>query len=174
MSYKVNETIIYGTHGVCKITEISERNFGDESMEYYTLKPIFDKKSTLFVPVNNEKLLGKMRQVLTVEEIYDLIKEMPDENTIWIQNESERKNKYKEILSKGNRKDLVRLIKTLYKHQLEQQEKGKKLHLADERIMKDAEQMLHAEFAHVLEIQYEQVVPFILQKLQLKERKQLI
>ncbi|MGL6197673.1 MAG: CarD family transcriptional regulator [Lachnospiraceae bacterium] len=174
MSYKVNETILYGTHGVCRITEISERKFGEESMEYYILKPLYDKKSTLFVPANSEKLLKKMRRVLTVEEIYDLIKAMPDQNTIWIENESERKDKYKEILSKGNRKDLVCLIKTLYKHQLEQQEKGKKLHIADERFMKDAEHLLHAEFAHVLEIQYEQVVPFILQELQLKERKQLI
>jgi len=164
MSYKVNDTILYGIHGVCRITEISERQFNDKCREYYVLKPICDDKATLYVPVNNEKLVDKMRRVLTAAEIYELIETMPDENTIWIENESARKEKYKEILRQGDRVELVRLVKTLYQHQETQREKGKKLHLADERFMKDAERMLFAEFAHVLDIKYEQVLPFILKE----------
>ena len=172
MNYKVDDTILYGTHGVCRIAEMAERKFGDKSMEYYILKPIDDDKATLFVPVNNEKLLAKMRRVLTAAEIYDLIKAMPAEDTIWIENESARKEKYKELLSNGDRMGLVSLIKTLYQHQTEQKEKGKKLHIADERFMKDAERLLYAEFAHVLDIQYEQVLPFILQEMKVEERRQ--
>ena len=170
MSYKVNDTILYGTHGVCRITEISERQFHDECREYYVLKPIYDDKATLFVPVMNERLVDKMRRVLTAAEIHELIEKMADENTIWIENESVRKEKYKEVLSQGDRVELVRLVKTLYHHQEEQRAKGKKLHMADERFMKDAERMLHAEFAHVLNIKYEQVLPFILEELQIEER----
>jgi len=164
MSFKVNDTILYGAQGVCKIAEISERKFSDKSMEYYVLKPVQDEKATLFVPVNNEKLLDKMRRVLTAAEICELVKVLPDENTMWIENETQRKEKYKEILTNGDRVELVRLIKTLHQRQIDQKDKGKKLHISDDRFMKEAIRMLHAEFAHVLDIQFEQVLPFILQE----------
>jgi len=173
MIFNVNDTILYGTHGVCRIAEISERDFGEKGMEYYILKPLGDDKATLFVPVSNEKLLAKMRRVLTAAEIYELIKAMPDEETIWVENETNRKEKYKEILTSGNRKNLIQLVKTLYRHQGEQKEKGKKLHISDERFMKDAERMLYAEFAHVLDIQYEQVLPFIMEELEVEEKIQV-
>lgn len=172
MSFKVGDTILYGTHGVCRIAEISERDFGEKGMKYYILKPIGDEKATLFVPVNNEKLTDKMRRVLTSAEIYELIKAMPAEDADWIANESTRKEKYKEILTSGNRMDLIQMVKTLYTHQSEQKENGKKLHISDDRFMKDAERMLYAEIAHVLDMEYEEVLPFILEELNVDERWQ--
>ncbi|MDL2295765.1 CarD family transcriptional regulator [Lachnospiraceae bacterium OttesenSCG-928-E19] len=163
--YKVDETILYGSHGVCRIVEISERKFNDSIREYYVLRPIFDEKATLFVPIDNENLVAKMRQVLSKEEIQDLIQAIPDGELIWIENEPARKEKYKAILSEGDRMELIQLIKTLHIHQTKQQEKGKKLHISDERFLKDAEKLLHAEFAHVLKMNIEEVSSFIMDKL---------
>ncbi len=50
---------------------------------------------------------------------------MPDEKSIWIENENHRKERYQQILKKGDREELVRLIKTLYLHREAQAEKGK-------------------------------------------------
>lgn len=168
MMYKANDTVLYATQGVCKISEISERNLSGSRMEYYVLKPVYDEKSTIFVPVDSKVLTAKMRRVLSAGEIHALIQAMPEENTIWVENEAERREVYKGILSRGERLDLIRLIKTLHEHQQSLKEKGRKMHVTDERFMKDAEKMLHEEFAHVLDMELEEVTPFILRQIEVE------
>lgn len=112
MAYKVNDTILYGAQGICRIAEITERDFGGNFIKYYVLKTVFNDNSTILVPMENEALTAKMRRILSAEEIYDLIQSMPDEELIWIENETARKEQYRAILSNGDREELVRLIKT--------------------------------------------------------------
>lgn len=159
--YNVGTTVIYKNEGVCKITEITERRFRDKNIEYYVLKPVHKDDSEIYVPKNNKELLGKMRKILSKEEILELIKTMPDEGNIWIADENERKEYYREILIRGDRTELVRLIKTLYLHKQNQKKTGKKLHIADEKFLKDAEHLLYDEFAFVLNISKDDVLPFI-------------
>jgi CarD family transcriptional regulator len=144
-------------------------NMGKNDAEYYFLQPINDTCSTtIYVPTQNEALISKMRRLLSVEEIHALIRTMPDGNTIWIDDDKIRREQYKNILAVGNRVELVRLIKTLHSHQETLAATGKKLHLDDAKIMKAAEKTLHEEFAHVLNITLEQVVPFIFEQLDVK------
>jgi len=166
--YETNEFVLYGAHGVCEVAEITEKELNGSAVEYYVLKPVYDPNSTIFVPLHNAKLTDKMRYVLSAEEIYELIQEMPDENTIWIEEESKRREQYKKILEVGDRKGLVCLIKTLYLRQQKLKEGGKKLHMAEDRFMKDAEKMLFEEFAHVLTIERDQVLPFIMDQMEEK------
>lgn len=171
MDYQVNDTVLYGAHGVCTIQEIVERNITGTPVTYYVLRPIYDPKSTLFVPVNNQTLTAKMRRVLSETEIYHLIKTIPDEPGLWIANDHERKERYKEILVHGDRHQLIQLIKAIYQHKREQEQKGRKLHISDERFFREAEKMLYDEFALVLHIQPDQVLPFILEQIQLAGKK---
>jgi CarD family transcriptional regulator len=113
---------------------------------------------------------AKMRSILSVEEIHALIKAMPNENSIWIEDEFLRKTRYQEILADGNREELIKLVKTLYKQRQWQKNRGKRLHLIDEYFMKNAEKMLHEEFAHVLNISLDQVLPFILEQIQIEDK----
>lgn len=96
---------------------------------------------------------------------------MPEENADWIDNENVRKERYREAIAQGDRSELIKIIKGLYQHQQELQEKGKRLHLADERLFRDAEKMLYDEFAMVLNIKREQVLPFILQQIRLEDKE---
>lgn len=165
MEYQVGDTVVYGIHGVCRIEELKQ----DDDQEYYILKPIYDDKATLFVPKGNPKIEEKMRRILSKEEIYQLIHEVPQETMSWIQNENARKEYYKAILTKGERRELMCLIKMLYLHQKEQAQQGKKLYKMDEKFMKEAEKMLHEEFAHVLHIEPEQVGAFIMREIELQD-----
>ncbi len=70
-----------------------------------------------------------MRKVLTREEIDELIRKMPDENNIWIEDEAERKEGYRRILRSGNRMELVMLIKTLYCYREDRRGKKKEASL---------------------------------------------
>ena len=167
--YNVGTTVIYKNEGVCKITEITERRFRDKNIEYYVLKPVHKDDSEIYVPKNNKELLGKMRKILSKEEILELIKTMPDEESIWIADENERKEHYREILIRGDRTELVRLIKTLYLHKQNQKKTGKKLHIADEKFLKDAEHLLYDEFAFVFNISKDEVLPFITGELEISK-----
>lgn len=159
--YKVNDTVVYGAQGVCKIAEITERILGTAAIQYYVLKPVYDEKNTIFVPVNNKKLQEKMHRVLSKNEVYTLIEEMPEEEPIWIDNENDRKEKYKTILSAGNREKIIQMIKALYLRQRKQEQAGRKLHASDAHFLQEAEKILYEEFALVLNIQREKVLPFI-------------
>lgn len=163
--FHIDDTILYGTLGICKIAEIAQKDFGGEKMDYYVLKPVYGGTSTVYVPMHNEALKEKMREVLTLEEIQAIIKEIPNEKPVWIESENERREKYREIIASGDRMELAKIIKALYLHQQKQQEKGRKLHVADERFFKDAEKMLYDEFALVLQIEPNQVLPFLLKQM---------
>ena len=158
---KVNDMVVYGVHGVCKITEISERDMTGNPMEYYVLKPIYHDKSTIFVPSGNEALTSRMRPVLSADEITDLIRAMPEENYTWIDDENERRAKCMDILSSGDTHELARMVRALHLRRESQVSKGKKPRYADENILKDAERVLHEEFAHALNIERDQAALFI-------------
>lgn len=166
-----NDTILYGAQGVCRIEAIVEESFGSSPVKYYVLKPVYNENSTIYVPVENAELTSKMRRILSPEEIFVLIQSMPYEDSIWIENENERKEKYKGIIAQGDRVELVKMIKTLYLHQQERKAIGKKLHISDERFFKEAEKMLYDEFALVLNIEQDEVLPFILEQIQLREKE---
>ena len=164
--YKVNDTIMYGTQGICKIVEITEKDFMGTKKEYYVLKPMNDASATLFAPVNNEKTEAKMRRILSAEEIHELIETMPYEEANWIHNENERKEKYKSIIAGGDRTELIKMIKALYFHKREREADGKHLYLSDERFMKEAERILYDEFQYVLKINKVDLMDFIFDRIE--------
>lgn len=168
--FEVNDSVLYGAEGVCRIADICEQDFMGTQAQYYVLKPVYNAGSTVFVPVENETLVAKMRRILSPDEIRGLIKTMPDEDTLWIDDDNTRRARYAEIVQNGDRAELVGLIKALYRRQQEQQAKGRKLHAADERYLREAEKVLYDEFAHVLRIKRDEVLPFIMEQIQVKER----
>lgn len=81
--FQVNDVIVYGTQGVCKITGTEEKKVGRKKITYFVLKPVGDRGSTIFAPMDNELVLGKMRRLMTKDEIHKLIDSMPGENAVW-------------------------------------------------------------------------------------------
>jgi CarD family transcriptional regulator len=120
--------------------------------DYFVLKPVNEKGSTIFAPMDNPLVLNKMRRLLTKEQIHTLIDSMPEEKGVWIENENERKERYKNILAKGDPSELIQMIKAIYTHKTQREAEGKRLHMSDERFFKDAEQILYNEFQYVLDI----------------------
>ena len=168
--FQVNDSVLYGAEGVCRIAEICEQDFMGARVQYYVLKPVYTPGSTVFVPVENDALVAKMRRILSPDEIRCLIKTMPDEAKLWIDDDKARRSRYAEILQSGERAELVGLIKALYFRREEQKAKGRKLHVADERYLHEAEKILYDEFAHVLHIKRDEVLPFIMEQIEVRAR----
>ena len=162
--YKIGSIVVYGTEGLCKICDITERTFGKETSEYYVLSPLSNEAETVFVPKNNEKVLKRMRPILSKERASELLEAAPSKYSEWVENDRERQQVYKQILLCGSSEDLLTMTRALYLHQIELLERGKKLHAADERFLKEAEKMLFEELAYVFGITVSEVLPLIIKK----------
>ena len=89
--FQINDVIIYGTQGVCRITGTEEKCVSGKKRTYFVLKPVEDKGATIFAPTDNEAVLRKMRRLLTKAEIHQLIDSMERESAPWEENENLRK-----------------------------------------------------------------------------------
>ena len=143
--YNINDVVVYGSNGVCVITAIEKRDFSGENIEYYILHPVHNSKNTFYVPTENSVLTA------TISE----------KNSLWIENNIQRKEAYKQIIENGNRNELLCLIKTLHEKNLELISKHKKLHSTDERFLRDAENIIYDEFSYSLDIPREEVIDYI-------------
>lgn len=163
--FKINDVVNYSTTGVCKVVDIALQDIAGEEREFYILKPLYDGNSTVMVPTANTQLVSHMYAPLSKAEAEKLIEDMPSVTEIWIDDDRLRYSEYKGILSSGNRKDVVGVIKALYNHQKSQAKKGRKLRSTDERIMHDAERLLYGEIAYCLEKEPSEIPEFILKSL---------
>ncbi len=163
--YYVGDTVLYASQGVCKIIGTDEKKFNGNKVEYFILQPVYDKNSKIFVPSSNEKLLSKMRPIISADEVRRIIKDIPNEDTIWISDDGKRKQEYQQIIVDGDREKLLQLIKTLRLHESSQQLKGRHLHQSDDYLLKQAEKLLYDEFAIALNIEPDEVSNIVAESL---------
>lgn len=161
--FKLGDTVLYGSDGVCQITEITEREFGTASIEYYVLTPVFDKRSTIFVPTKNEKLVSRMHGVLSLNQISDIINDNHVDD--WIDNDIKRSEMQKEIISSGDFKSLAGLIRCISLYRDEIIQKGKKLHKSDEITYKEAIKLMYEEMALFLDVSKDDIADIICHKI---------
>ena len=164
--YSVNEKIHYGSSGVCVIQEIATMRFGRTRERYYVLKPVYQNASMIYVPVDNEQLVSRMRPVLSRDEVDALIRSMPQVQTAWIDDVQARKASFDDLMRSHTCADLIVIIKTLNEHKQHRQARGKSLHVSDEAYLREAQRLLFDEFAGALGILPSQVDEYIQEKLQ--------
>lgn len=163
--FTVGETVCYGTQGVCKVKELTVRQIGREKKEYYVLQPVYDERSTVYVPADNQALVNNIRRVLTEQEVNDIISSVVSEPAGWIDDDLERKEFCSHVVRSGDRMELMQLINMLYIHQEDLKTQKKHFHISDERYLKEAERLLHNEFAYVLKISPDEVTQYILSRI---------
>lgn len=161
-----NDYVVYGGHGVCKITDITCKEINGGKTEFYILIPIADERTTVFVPTNCPNRAIKMRKVISYEEADALILLTSNCETEWIENDHVRREHFKSIVAQGNCKDLIRLVKTIHIQKQKLSQQRKKLHTSDDNFMKEAEKQLHEELAFALNINEDQVLPYILNQIE--------
>ena len=163
--YSVNERIHYGGSGVCVIQEIATMRFGRTRERYYVLKPVYQNASLIYVPVENEQLVAKMRPVLSRDEVEALIESVPEIPTAWEEDPQARKAAFDSLLRSNECRSLIVLIKTLNAHKERRQADGKSLHVSDETFLREAQRLLYDEFAGALDIQPAQVHAYIMDRI---------
>lgn len=150
----IGDYIVY-RRDVCKI--IDKKVYNDN--DYYVLSPINDKSLHINVPVNNK--LGYIRELISIEDVDNLIKKIPSIDLI---DEEDRKLefKYKELLDSGNHEDLIKIIKTSYSRNKKRVDSNKKISEKDKHYFDLAESYLYNEISIVLNKSYEDTKKYII------------
>ena len=161
--FDIGEDVSYGINGMCNIEDIRPMQLSQsvEKMMYYILRPESNPKSTIFVPVNNQKLVSKMRELMTKDEINAMLVRMKDRTLEWEKDVRFRTESFHEILNNGVNQDLILMIRCLHRKRQELVQLGKKLPARDSNTLKTAERLVEEEFAHVLHIKCEEVSDYI-------------
>lgn len=158
--YKLSDYVVYGSTGVCQITDITKEDYFGTENEYYVLRPVYNHSMTIKTPLNNQSVV--MRPVLTKDEVLSIIATMPEKETLLISSDKDRSSIFKTALKTANNDEIIKVIKTLYLEKEEKSLTNKKLTKVDDDIMKNAERLLNEEFAIALNISPDEVTQYIL------------
>ena len=151
MKYEIGDFVSKSVTGICKIENILYLNPQDEKNDklYYLMKPVEDEKEKIYVPVSSSD--SRLRLCLTKEEVWNLIKRIPDIPTAWTNNEKMREQNYKEAVRANNPEALVAIIKMIYQRKQKRLAQGKKCTATDARYFQIAENLLYMELGVALE-----------------------
>lgn len=159
--YQVGDRVLYGMHGVCEISGVEERIIDRKKIPYFVLTPLDQSGAKFYIPMNNETALSKLRPIISKDALNELLESDAVVQDGWIQDESQRKQRYKDLINGGDRAALIRMIRSLYQHKKNQTAAGRKFHLCDENFLRDAEKLLDSEFALVLQMPRESVGDYV-------------
>lgn len=160
--FQVGDHVLYGIHGICRITDVEERTADRKKVCYFVLEPQEQAGAKYYIPTHNEAALAKLRHVIGKEELDALLKSDAVRIDVWISDENQRKQRYRELINGGDRTALLQMIGSLHRHRAQQAEAGRKFHQCDENFLRDAQRLINAEFSLVLGIDREQVGSYVL------------
>ena len=159
--FSLGDIVMYGTSGACKITSEETKDYFGKKEDCFVLEAVFGSKMKIYVPKHNELLMSKKRTPLSKKEVTKILKNPPEAYEVYPPLDIERKQMYLEILSEGDRVKILSVIKAIQNKKIEQIENKKKLHQCDEYILREAQKIIHDEFALALGIERNKIEEYI-------------
>jgi CarD family transcriptional regulator len=163
--FKIGDYIILSNSGICKIDRIEPVHtpFSLEGGLYYSLTPIHEKDSKIFLPAT--QLPRRVRKVMDANEAMMILQMIPNIQKLCIINEKMRESIYKETLASCDPKAWASLIKTTHARSQKRLQEGKRKSALDDRYCKMAEKSLFAEISFAIGQSIEETGKRVLQSL---------
>lgn len=125
---EINDTVVYGTTGVCKVEGIEEKRMGREVKKYYVLRPAAQSRAAVYLPADNDLLLERIRPVIRSEQAAELLDSVGKLNGSWIDSEDERMSFCRSALKSNNIKDRLTVIAIMRRQRAVLAAENKHLH----------------------------------------------
>lgn len=164
--FSVGDYMVYGINGVCLIQDICASPFDKkDTRTFYQLKPLGSSAgSVIYTPTDNAQI--KMRPLMTKEQAQELISRMPGLEPLEIPMEKMRRDLYRQAMQSCEPEQYVRLIKTVYRRRMDMIRQHKRVSETDSDFERNAKLSLYHELAVVLELQFAEVEPYLLTRLE--------
>ena len=158
--FNIGDFVVY-KNDVCEVVAYKEKHI--KGNYYYELVPILDDSLKIVVPVSN----GYLRDVLSKEEAEKIIDMIPDIEVIKI-NDKLIENEYKRLLHEDGYEGLIKIIKTTYLRNEDRINNKRKISEKDDNYFNLAEKYLYSEFSVSLDIPYEEVKKYVINRVKEK------
>ncbi len=159
--FQLGELVVYGVHGVCRVSQIQEQVVDRVPRQYLVLEPVSKGGSQYMVPMHNAAAMNKLTQLLSPKELEELFHNDAIYESNWIQDENRRKQFYRDQSGAVDRQTLMQTVHTIYSHRDELRGQGKKLHVCDENFLHDAEKVLSGEIGAVLDLNAQEALQYL-------------
>ena len=146
--FVIGEYVIHANNGICQVREVTQLNPTGSKKDYYLLVPLGEKGSKIYTPVSNDNVA--VRRVMTEEEAWELIDDIPNIDELWVDNDKIREARYKESVRSSDCRELVKIIKALYFRKQRRLSEGKKSTATDDKYFKIAEENLYSELTFAI------------------------
>lgn len=160
--YQVNDLIIYGNEGICKIVDIKIPDILDIDTKklYYELKPVYGNE-IIYTPVDTKIYI---RPIISSEEAQNLLKTIPLVSLdIFEENQFETlEDHYKSIFHSHDCAKLIQMIKTLYVEKNIAVKSNKKFGHLQENYLNKAENLLFGELSVSLDMPKENIKDIVM------------
>ena len=163
--YQTGDKVLYGIHGVCMVADLEKRVMDGKPVVYLVLEPLGQAGSRFLVPTHNAAAMAKVRPVMSAEALENLLSSDAVREDAWIQDEGQRKQLYRELISSCDSRRLAGMVFSLYRYRKAQSAAGKKFHMCDENFLRDAEKILAGEIAATLAIPSNEALKYLRSKL---------
>ncbi len=107
-----------------------------------------------------------MRPVLTRQEADELIGQIKEIDLLWVSDEKNREQVYKDAIRTCNCVEWIRIIKTLYIRRQSRLAAGKKVTSSDAKYLHLAEESLYGELSVVMGIPKDEVEEYIAKRVE--------
>lgn len=167
--YKAGEFVNYGAHGICQIVDICSKDFktGSGEQNYYILQPISQGSTTFYLPATESAAQARLRPVLTVEQIDQIIASVKDAQMPWITDRKLRLAKFQQIVSHRDTAQLLLLASSLHQQQLE-----KGLSTGDRETLHKIEGIIEQEFSFALGLGAKEIGSYIQNRLSITTQEE--
>lgn len=163
--FQAGEFVMYGVHGVCRVIGTEKQLVNRKRTEYLVLEPLVHNESRFYLPTGNPTAMAKLKSVLSAGELRELIVSEDVRKDCWIADENQRKQRYRDLISSGDRTGVMQMVCSLYRYRDEQYAAGRKFHQCDDNFLRDAEKLLASEISLVLEMSPEDARNFLREQL---------
>ncbi|NCB51656.1 MAG: hypothetical protein EOM54_07235 [Clostridia bacterium] len=164
--FKVGDLILYGSTGVCRVTDITTRDFSGmyKDQLFYILIPLY-KDCVISTPVNTTKIF--MRPIISKDEAERLVDMIPTIRTEVCHSRVLREltEHYEASLKTHDCAELFELTMSIYAKKQEVEQQKRKFGAIDEKFMKRAEELLFGELAAALNIPKDSVPDYIAKRI---------
>lgn len=163
--YQIGDQVVYGMHGVCRVRDLEKQLVDRKRITYLMLEPLAQEGARYLVPTHNEATMAKIRPMLSAQELDELLVSPQIRADGWIRDENQRKQYYRELITSGDPGRLLQMIYALYRHKENQTQAGRKVHLADDNFLRDAEKLLSSEISVTMNLPPEEARHYLRNKL---------
>lgn len=166
--FEIGDFVIKANNGICRIDDIGHLDISTANKErlYFFLSPLNETNSKLYVPTDRED--NGLRKVITEEDAWRFIDEIPNIDEAWISDDKQREQKYKEAIQSCDLTKLMSIIKSMYHRKQKRTAQGKKNTSIDEHFFKLAENNLYTELAFAIGKNKEDMQEIITKKIEEK------